>query len=93
MTKDNCPDGSRLSEGLGPLPYPRAESGCFGLNPDLFTADQMRAYAAQEVAAERERWRNALSYAVKEADGWFDESHGGMIETPEMDAARALLRA
>lgn len=31
-----------------------------GATTPLFTADQMRAYAAQEVAAERERWQDAV---------------------------------
>lgn len=31
-----------------------------GATTPLFTADQMRAYAAQAVAAERERWQDAV---------------------------------
>lgn len=32
----------------------------------------------------------ALLYAIKEADGWHDDSQGGKIETPEMEAARHI---
>jgi hypothetical protein len=45
------------SEGLGPLPEPEHEAdtdGCTYACPEGFSADQMRAYAAQAVAAERE---------------------------------------
>lgn len=55
---------------------------------------QQKSYEREivlEVAAERERWRHALEYAIKEADGWHDECHGGPIESKDMDAARALL--
>lgn len=34
--------------------------------------------------------RKALAYAISEADGWFDDSRGGRIEAPEMDAARLI---
>ena len=48
--------------------------------------------AVTAVAAERERWRAALSHTVAEADGWHDESHGGPIMSdPKMEDARALL--
>ena len=43
------------------------------------------------VAAERERWRAALAYAVEEAEGWHDDCRGRPIKDPRMDAARALL--
>jgi len=46
------PDGSALSEGLGPLPQPAMLRG---VDEDYYTAEQMRAYGAQERAAERER--------------------------------------
>lgn len=38
----------------------RAAGLSCGATTPLFTADQMRAYAAQEVAAERERWQDAV---------------------------------
>ena len=54
-------DGSRLSEGLGPLPegagyVDRGAPYSGDQEPGArYTSDQMRAYAAQEVAAERGR--------------------------------------
>jgi len=33
----------------------------------------------------------ALAYVISEADGWYDDSRGGKIDTPEMDKARILL--
>ena len=53
------PDGSALSEGLGPLPEPAIrfvedENGV-SVYPDYYDANQMRAYAMQERTAERER--------------------------------------
>jgi hypothetical protein len=47
------PDGSALSEELGPLPEPAMLRG---VDEDYYTAEQMRAYGAQERAEERERW-------------------------------------
>ena len=52
-----------MSKGLGPLPEAR--------KPDRngagwFTAGQMHAYAAEQVAAERERWIEAV---MAELDG------------------------
>ena len=46
------PDGSALSEELGLLPQPAMLRG---VDEDYYTAKQMRAYGAQERAAERER--------------------------------------
>jgi hypothetical protein len=46
------PDGSALSEGLGLLPQPAMLRG---VDEDYYTAEQMRAYGAQERAEERER--------------------------------------
>jgi hypothetical protein len=51
-------DGSELCEGLGPLPT-CAQTVVYneskGYSFDAYTAEQMHAYAAQAVAAERER--------------------------------------
>jgi hypothetical protein len=74
MSDDATPAKVRLTDGLGPLPEPAAEAvmdlcadhqgpveACQYLPADsmLYTADQMRDYAAEEmaraVAAERER--------------------------------------
>ena len=64
MTTDQTdprPDGPaaeplalRLNDQLGPVPAPRLY-GPSGTAPIGYDADQMRAYAAKEVAAERER--------------------------------------
>lgn len=35
--------------------------------------------------------RESLAYAIEEADNWHDDSHGGPVESEEMDRARALL--
>ena len=37
-----------------------------------------------------DKLKNSLKYCIKEADGWYDESRGGKIESPEMDEAREL---
>jgi hypothetical protein len=46
---------------------------------DQYTADQMRAYAAQEVAAERERWAEQVR-AMHEAD---DAYGAGFYNSPK----------
>lgn len=57
MTKPNVdnqssqPLGLPLKDGLGPLP----KCGAPNIWGGTYTADQMRAYAAEQVAAERER--------------------------------------
>lgn len=65
----------------------------------LLTWAKMRAFIANldgaedGFAAERERWKAALAYAIQEADGWHDEARGGPIGGDErMEAARALLK-
>jgi hypothetical protein len=35
---------------------------------------------------------SALEYAINEADGWYDDSRGGEIDTEEMEAARNILK-
>ncbi len=85
--------GSALTEGLGPLPEPGKvlrEPPAFYKDEwrehHFYTADQMRAYAAEQVAAERERlkadaesWGNALNQA-----GWAATEayrrHTGQVE-------------
>jgi hypothetical protein len=60
---------------------------------------ELEAGEALRQARERERelelliekLRAALAYAIKEADGWYDDARGGQIDSPEMDAARKLL--
>jgi hypothetical protein len=43
------------------------------------------------LAAERERWRAALAYAVEEAERWYEDGWGLPMDDPRMAAARALL--
>jgi hypothetical protein len=51
-----------------PFPPPRwPEDGPFAATGDAYTADQMRAYAAQEVAAERERCADLCDRAAAAA--------------------------
>lgn len=53
--------------------------------------DQNGAYVAyDDHAALVAELKKALAYAIREADGWYDDCRGGKIETPEMDAARKL---
>ena len=61
MQQTGQPFAVLSSDGLGPLPPPNypAERDY----TDAWTADQMRAYSAQMVAAERERWAAAFSSA------------------------------
>ena len=66
MTDQATPAKVRLTDGLGPLPeaaFPAVREGdlqtaCWEV--DTYTADQMCAYAAAAVAADRERIINAL---------------------------------
>jgi hypothetical protein len=47
----------------------------------------------ESLHAEVKALREALAYAVKEADGWCNDSDGaGPVKTEEMDRARLLLR-
>lgn len=92
MTDAERPDGSALSEGLGPLPEPRmwydhATQRCRGMAPIgggphelLFDASDMRAYAL----AERERIKAAVTRCTVLAENC--EGDG-----PEVDTARKAL--
>lgn len=59
MNTEATPREVGLSEGLGALPEPAlhmvADENGVSVYPAFYTADQMRAYAAAAVAAERER--------------------------------------
>ena len=83
----NCGEPTNVGSngGLGPLPEP--EFGRLTVSHDdgrwcesatgerAFSAQQMRIYAEQQVAAERERWRDAINAL---ADEWDDpaEAYG-----------------
>lgn len=51
-----------MSDGLGPLPSDVLNLD--GVYPGMALADQVRAYAAQEVTAERERCTKAAHAAI-----------------------------
>ena len=88
MDDDSMPGELRFSAGLGPLP----EAGMTEVNPYLdlgsldphggkqvltwYSADQTRAYAAQEVVAECERYKRAI-----EALHWMPRVPGRWDET------------
>ena len=57
MTTETTPDNVPLNDHFGPLPEPTFHGIRRGglLREDAWTAAQMRAYAAEQVAAERER--------------------------------------
>ena len=63
MTEEATPANVRLTDGLGPLPatgYVLAREGDGHsdlrlMSEPAYTEEQMRAYAAEQVAAERER--------------------------------------
>jgi hypothetical protein len=70
MTKDNCPDGSALSEGLGLAPERAewvrawfaeryADSGVFDEGAEALTLEAACQLVADAQAAERQRWMDA----------------------------------
>ena len=64
------PDGSALSEGLGPLPatsYTLASGGSFTWVRG-WDEKQLLAFAARAVAAERARWMNACATVAAGAE-------------------------
>lgn len=68
------------------------EAGELKYHIEVVLLDSMRQYVAAAVLAERERLMPLLAHAVKEADGWHDDSRGGPIEGDAiMDAARAAI--
>lgn len=84
------PDGSVLSEGLGPLPPHRhcRNSGAF---EPLYTAVQMRAYATAQVAEEHERWNTILSGARRIAENNAKRADDcGMLSRALLDALNVL---
>jgi hypothetical protein len=46
----------------------------------------------EALRAEVKALREALAYAIKEADDWHDDSRSGPVKTEEMDRTRLLLR-
>lgn len=74
MSETNQALGTPVDLVLGPLPEPAQEAqssgympGCpieIAETPDYYTADQMRAFALQERAVERERCLHLARYAL-----------------------------
>lgn len=117
MSDDATPAKVRLTDGLGPLPEPAAET-VMDLCADhegpveawqylpademLYTADQMRDYAAQEVGAalerviaERDKLRAALGsihWRVARSDTAFDDIAAAVL-TEVCEQACPELRA
>ncbi len=46
---------------------------------------------ADAAQTEINQLREALAYAIAQADGWHDDGHGGPVSSEEMTQARALL--
>ena len=82
-TSTTAAAGPVLSEGLGPLPECYVTSG----GRDLWSEEQMLAYAAQERAVERERWCGLVQAALDADEG--DHVLGKSLA----DRMRAALRA
>ena len=61
-TENGRPLGIGLSEGFGPLPKPTVSTAYHqdGWGIPAYTAEEVHACVAKEVAAERERWFDAL---------------------------------
>ena len=73
-------EGDTMTMPPLPEPYLSARSSSFALGPNVFealyTADQMRAYAAQAVAAERERARNhSEKQQPKQVPAWVNAEY------------------
>jgi hypothetical protein len=52
---------------------------------------ELQACVERKVAAERERWRAALAYAVEEADGWCEEARCRPVPGERMAEVRRML--
>lgn len=74
QSSDTCPCGSECNAELGQLPKSEATPW----HPFKYTEHQMRAYAAQQVAAERERWEKSANASLEVMDGlpqWSNAGH------------------
>ena len=83
MTDQATPAKVRLTDGLGPLPEYAHEFRPRWFGDDGgFTGAQMRLYALDAVAAERERWRDAVEAL---AHSWDDpaEAYGMRLALKE----------
>ena len=61
----------QVEPSVRPLPEPTFHGMRRGglLREDAWTAEQMRAYAAEQVAAERERWKSAVLPVLGASEG------------------------
>lgn len=76
---------------LPPLPeldYLVGSDGCTYARPKSFSSNQMRAYAAQAVAAERERWLNLAQRCARAMDDYEACAYGRPPPEAEMKALR-----
>lgn len=76
---------------LPPLPepdHPADADGCTYAWREGFSSDQMRAYAAQAVAAERERWLNLAQRCARAMDDYEACAYGRPPPEAEMKALR-----
>ena len=76
MDDDATPAVLRLDTQLGPLPEAstRTDRHIDGYGEPAFTEDDMRSYAAQEVAAERERHTKQLRSWADKCDDLADHA-------------------
>jgi hypothetical protein len=63
-TETSSPVGIGSTDQLGPLPHWAMREAYQGAETRYYTADQMRTYAAQQVAAERERWTSSAHHCT-----------------------------
>ena len=76
MQTEVAPAKVRQSDELGQLPEPvdllqavwRGDREFMRPVGDYYNADQMRAYAAGQVAADRERWQTAAQLVLSQID-------------------------
>ena len=74
MSNETMHGNVRLNDGLGQLPqYSKKFAPRWPNDEPGYTADQMRSYAAEQVAAERDRWIAKCSEAYTEAHAMFDD--------------------
>ena len=78
MTDQAKPDTARLTDAIGPLPdyapefRPRWPEDSGG-----FTGAQMRLYAMQAVASERDQWRKTMRLVADRCDDIADHAESG----------------
>jgi hypothetical protein len=81
------------TDGLGPLPEPLNLSSVPRLIVLGHTPEQMRAYAVQERAAERERIFGHIRSAMEHAEAGYDDVAWRLLASLVGPNARAMRRA